>query len=164
MYTKATSSSNHATPFASKLHPGGTLIVMTGNHIRLVWVYRPNPDLVIMRLVTWWGQGACSVWEQLWCHLAQAAADTDGLISLSDQDRGGKCQGKGQECVIITSRGDLLELLSLVRSCFFTAEFAVTFLLFQVKTGKQKAQEQLVFSHCLFTGPLPIGFLWLGET
>ena len=35
-------------------------------------------------------------------------------------------------------------------------EFAVTFLLFQVKTGKQKAQEQLVFSHCVFTGPLPM--------
>ena len=52
MYTKATSSSNHTTPFASKLHPGGTLIVMTGNHIRLVWVYLPNPELVIMRLVT----------------------------------------------------------------------------------------------------------------
>ena len=58
---------------------------------------------------------------------AHAAAATVRLISLSDQDRGGKCQGRGQECVFIMSCGDLLGILFLSE----VAEFAATFLLFQ---------------------------------
>ena len=53
---------------------------------------------------------------------AHAAAAT-----VSDQDRGGKCQGRGQECVFIMSCGDLLGILFLSE----VAEFAATFLLFQ---------------------------------
>ena len=54
---------------------------------------------------------------------AHAAAAT-----VSDQDRGGKCQGRGQECVFIMSCGDLLGIFS---SSSEVAEFAATFLLFQ---------------------------------
>ena len=45
-----------------------------------------------------------------------AYAATDGPISLFEQDRADKCHDQGQECVIITSCGDLLGLLPLVGS------------------------------------------------
>ena len=67
-----------------------------------------------------------------------AHASTDGPLSLSDQDRAGKCHDQGQECVIITSCGDLLGLLPLVGSWVGSA--AHIYWLLQVKTGNQKAQ------------------------
>jgi hypothetical protein len=75
-----------------------------------------------------------------------AHASTDGPISLFDQDIAGKCHDQGHECVIITSCGDLLGLLPLVGSWVGSA--ADINLVLQVKTGNQKAQEQLVVSHC----------------
>ena len=61
-----------------------------------------------------------------------AHASTDGPISLFDQDRAGKCQDSGHECVIITSCWDLLGLLPLVRRCVGSADING---LLQVKTG-----------------------------
>ena len=83
-----------------------------------------------------------------------AHAATDGPLSLSDQDRAGKCHDQGQECVIITSCGDLLGLLPLVSSWVGSA--ANSNWLLQVKTWNQKSQEQLVLSHCGFVKSLPM--------
>ena len=76
------------------------------------------------------------------------------FVILSDQDRAGKCHDQGQDCVIITSCGDLLGILPLVSSWVGSA--ANSNWLLQVKTGNQKAQEQLVLSHCGFVKSLPM--------
>ena len=56
--------------------------------------------------------------DVLYLFIILAHASTDGPISLFDQDSADKCHDQGQECVIITSCGDLLGRSSIASSCF----------------------------------------------